>query len=75
MPALLPDESVWTNDHLGQQPAEGVADDGRLVVQPADDLLVVVGDLADRLAGEHLRMGLGLLDRAGSSGHPGVSAT
>ena len=48
---------------LRQQPAERVADDGRLLVQPPDDLLEVAGHLADRLAGEHLRMRLGLLDR------------
>jgi hypothetical protein len=40
-----------------------VADDRRLPVQPSDDLLEVIGDLADRLAGERMRMGLGLLDR------------
>jgi hypothetical protein len=37
-----------------------VADDGRLLVEPADDDLEVVGDLADGLAGEHLGMRLGL---------------
>jgi hypothetical protein len=39
-----------------------VADDRRLLVQSSDDLLEMIGDLADRLAGEDLRMSLGLLD-------------
>nr|WP_324606162.1 hypothetical protein [Streptomyces griseus] len=42
-----------------------MADDRRLVVQPADDGFEVVGDLADRLAGEHVRVFGGLLDRLG----------
>jgi len=39
-----------------------VADDHRLVVEPGDDRFVVGSDVANRFAGEHLRMGLGLLD-------------
>jgi hypothetical protein len=55
-----------------------VADDRRLAVQPADDGLEVVGDLPDRLAGEHLGMLGRLLDRlgvvrpAGGQGHIAV---
>ena len=59
---------------LCEQPAEGVADDRRLLVEPPDDLLVVVGDLSNRLVGEHLGVGVGLRDGSGSSGQPGVSA-
>jgi hypothetical protein len=40
-----------------------VADDDRLAVEPADDRLLVVGDLADALAGEDLRLLLSLRDR------------
>jgi hypothetical protein len=49
------------DDH-GEQPAEGVADDGRLAVEFGDDLRVVVGHVADALAGEDLRVRVGLLD-------------
>ena len=49
-------------EDLRQQPAEGVADDRRLLGQASDDLVEVVGDLPHRLVGEHLGMGLGLLD-------------
>jgi hypothetical protein len=45
-----------------------VADDRRLLVEAADDGLEMVSDLADGLAGEHLGMGRGLLDRLGVVG-------
>ena len=52
-------------DDLGQQPAEGVPDDGRLLLEPADDRVEVVGDLADGLVREDLGVGVGLLHRVG----------
>ena len=61
-------------EDLGQQAAERVADDRRLLVESLDHLLVVVGDLADRLVREHLRMrvrlfgGLGVVGPARGSG-------
>jgi hypothetical protein len=45
-----------------------VADDRRLLVEAADDGLEMVSHLADGLAGEHLGMGRGLLDRLGVVG-------
>ena len=36
-----------------------------LLVELADDLVEVVGDLADGLVGEHLGVGVGLLDGLG----------
>ena len=44
---------------------EAVADRRRLAVQLADHGLAVVGDPADRLASEYLRVGLGLADGVG----------
>jgi hypothetical protein len=48
---------------LRQQAAERVTDDGRLALEPAEHLLEVVGDVADALVREDLRMGLRLRDR------------
>ena len=42
--------------------------DGRLLVELADDLVEVVGDLADRLVREHLGVRVGLVDRLGIVG-------
>src|SRR5215469_16618975 len=42
-----------------------MADDHRLAIEAADDRLLVVGDLADPLASEYLRMRSGLIDRLG----------
>src|SRR5438094_743333 len=42
-----------------------MADHGRLPIQLADDVLEMVGDLLDRLAGEDFRLGARLLDRLG----------
>ena len=39
-----------------------------LLVEPADDLVEVVGDLADGLAREHLGVRVGLLDGLGVVG-------
>ena len=47
---------------LRQQPTERVSDDRRLLVERPDHGGVVIGHLTDRLVGEHLGMGLGLLD-------------
>src|SRR6185312_6067782 len=49
----------------------GVPDDGGLLVERADDVAEVVGDLADRLAGEDLGVLLGLADRLGVVGPAG----
>jgi hypothetical protein len=51
-----------------------VADDRGLAVKAADDGLEVVGDLADRLAGEHLGWASACWTVSGSSGHAGVNA-
>src|SRR5205823_13338727 len=45
---------------LGQQAAERVPDDRRLLVESLDHLLVVVSNLADRLVCQQLRMRLRL---------------
>ena len=58
-------------EDLGQQPAEGVPDDRRLALQPADHRGEVVGDLSDGLVGEDLGVGVGLLDRVGVVGPAG----
>ena len=55
-------------EDLRQQAAEGVPDDRRLLRELADHVLEVIGDLADRLAGEHLRMGVRLVDGLGIVG-------
>src|SRR5439155_24890668 len=54
-----------TSDDLGEQPAEGVADDGRLLLQSTDDVFEVIRDITDGLVCEHLGMCLGLGDRVG----------
>jgi hypothetical protein len=51
-----------------------VPDHGRLLVQPFDRLLEMVGDLADRLLGKGVGVGIGLLDRLRVVGPAGVSA-
>ena len=47
---------------LGEQAAEGMADDGGLGVELPDDFLLVGGDVADGLAGEHAGVLAGQLD-------------
>ena len=55
------DPEAAVGEHLGEQPAEGVAHDDRLLRQGADDALVVVGDLlqADALQGLGVRADVG----------------
>src|SRR4029079_9939824 len=43
-------------ENLCEEPTERVPDNRGLLLQSADDLLHVIGDLTDRLAREHLRM-------------------
>ena len=59
-------------EDLGEQPAERVADrPPACCVELADDVFEVVGDLPDRLLGEHLGVGVGLVDRVGVVGPAG----
>src|SRR6476646_8528662 len=58
-------------DDLGEQAAERVPDHDRLGVEAPGVCGHVVGDLADGLVGEDLRMGLGLVDRVGVVGPTG----
>ena len=53
---------------LGDQPAERVPHDGRLLIELRDGLGHMVGDLAHRLAGEDLGVRPALLDRLGVVG-------
>jgi len=55
-------------ENHGQQTPKRVADDDWLPIQAADDRFLVVGDLADTLAREHLRVLFGLGDRLGIVG-------
>ena len=43
-------------EDFGQQAPERMADDRRFCGEPGDDRLLVVGDVADALAGEHARV-------------------
>jgi len=56
---------------LGDQPAEGVPDQGRLLLEGADHVAEVIGDLPDTLAGEHLGVPVRVLDRVGIIGPAG----
>jgi hypothetical protein len=51
-----------------------VTDHDRRAVQQSDDLLEVIGDLADGLAGDVSGCALASSTVCGSSGQPGVSA-
>lgn len=53
---------------LGQQPAEGVADDGRLPRKRPDDLIEVVRDLSNGLVREDFRVRVRLADGLGIVG-------
>jgi hypothetical protein len=57
-----PRREAASGEDLGDEAAEGVPDDCRLLVQPADLLGRMVGDLTNRLAREHVRLCIGLLD-------------
>src|ERR1700692_742865 len=54
-----------TRQDLGEQPTEGMADEGRLAGELADHVAVVVGDLPDALVGEHLGVLVRVLDGVG----------
>src|SRR5688572_16367576 len=67
-------EAAWKSgspaprENHGQQAPKRVADDHRLPIKAADDRLLIVGDLADPLTCEHLRMRSGLGDCLGIVG-------
>src|SRR5207244_6062792 len=54
-----------SRDDLREQPTKRVADHRRLLVQTPHDPVDVIGDLAHRLAGEHVWMRLGVGDGFG----------
>ena len=64
-----------SGEDLHEDAAEGVPDERGLPVEALDDHLLVRGDVTDALPGEHLGMGVGLLDRqrvvgpSGGDGH------
>ena len=60
-------------EDLRQQPAERMTDDRRFAVELVDQVLDVVGDLADTLVGENIRVGVGLGDCLGIVGPAGLN--
>jgi hypothetical protein len=62
------DGGAAAGDDLGDQAAEGVPDQGRLVREFADHVAEMVGDLPDTLAGEDLGVLVRVLDGGGIIG-------
>src|SRR5713101_2262744 len=59
-----------SGDDLNEKAPEGMPNDGRLVLQLADHLCVVIGDLSNRLVGENLGMSIRLFDGVWVIGPP-----